>query len=257
MPVYFARGGQIGPGGEIELRDRQAWHLFKVLRARPGEVVTVVLDDGLEHQVRLAQLGPDMVRGQVVSSRPSASEPRSAIHLAQAIPKGSGMNEVCERAAELGVAAIWPLLTERTIPRVAPAAGPPRVRHWQAVADEAAQLAGRRVSPTVQIPMALAAALASLRERLPEAQMLACHAAEALVSLARVAWDPLLPTVVLIGPEGGWAPGELSLFAASSVATVSLGPRNLRTILAGLVAVTVLLARADDLEPALPPAGAR
>lgn len=240
----------MGPEGELELRGGPAWHLSKVLRARPGEVVTLILPDGLEHQVRLERLAPDQVLGRVLSSAEPTSEPHTSVHLAQAIPKGSGMSEVCERLAELGAASIWPLVTERTVVRPAPAAVAAKVRHWQAVAREAAQLAGRAAAPEVHQPLALPDLPDRLRQALPGAQLLVCHRDAESAALESVPWSALAPSVVLVGPEGGWAQAELDLVARHGAVKVSLGPRNLRSVLAGLVALTLLLARGGDLRPA-------
>ena len=253
--MYFAEGGVVTPAGEIELREEHAWHLSRVLRARPGESIRVIVDGAQELLVSLSEVSPEVVRGRVVESRPAGGEPAIRIHLLQAIPKGPGMSEVCERAAELGVHSIWPLTTERTVPRPATEVAAARRRRWAKVAVEAAQLAGRSLAPEVQEPMGLEAALERLRSAQPEVQLLVCHRQGAAAPLVDVAFDAHRPAAILIGPEGGWAEPELRMLAAAGATTVSLGPRNLRTVVAGLVALTVLLARAGELGAPLGRAG--
>jgi 16S rRNA (uracil1498-N3)-methyltransferase len=248
MPLFFVPPGQVSPSGQVRILDKDAWHISRVLRSRQGELVTVVVEDGTEHDVRLESLGPDQVTGVIVASRRTRREANAQIHLIQALPKGQGMAGVCERVAELGAASIWPVLTQRTIPRLEPEQGSARSERWQTIAREAAQLAGRHRFPQVRFPVPILEALQILRVAEPKLQAFTCHDGELRQGLSSVAWDSNLPTAVLIGPEGGFTPGEVQELASHGARPVSLGPRNLRSTLAGAVALTVLLARAGDLE---------
>ncbi len=245
--MYFARGGVLTPTGEVELREEHAWHLARVLRARPGESIRVVVDGTQELLVELSEVSAALVRGRVLEVQPARGEPRCRLLLVQAIPKGSGMTEVCERTSELGVASIWPVFSERTVPRPGPEATAGRRRRWAKIAGEAAQLAGRSRAPVVEEPAGLDGALERLREQEPDVQLFVCQQEGTAVSLTATPYDPSRPAAVLIGPEGGWSPGELRQLRSLGAVAVSLGPRNLRTLVAGVVAVTLLLARAGEL----------
>jgi 16S rRNA (uracil1498-N3)-methyltransferase len=249
--VYLAGSGALTPTGEVELREEQAWHLARVLRARPGESIRVVVDGTQELLVELSQVSSTLVRGRVVDVQPARGEPECRLLLVQAIPKGSGMTEVCERTSELGVASIWPVFSERTVPRPGPEASVERHRRWNKVAGEAAQLAGRSRAPVVQEPEGLGAALERLLVREPDAQLFVCHQEGTAVALTAAPYERSRPAAVLIGPEGGWSPGELGRLRFLGATVVSLGPRNLRTVVAGVVAVTLLLSRAGELGPPL------
>ena len=249
--MYLAGSGVLTPTGEVELREEQAWHLARVLRARPGESIRVVVDGTQELLVELSQVSSTLVRGRVVDVQPARGEPECRLLLVQAIPKGSGMTEVCERTSELGVASIWPVFSERTVPRPGPEASVERHRRWNKVAGEAAQLAGRSRAPVVQEPEGLGAALERLLVREPDAQLFVCHQEGTAVALTAAPYERSRPAAVLIGPEGGWSPGELGRLRFLGATVVSLGPRNLRTVVAGVVAVTLLLARAGELGPPL------
>lgn len=249
MAVYFARSAQLGPEGEIHLSGQDAWHLTRVLRSRAGDYITVLLDDGTERLVRLYRLAPHEVVGEVVSSTASRRDPLTRVHLLQAVPKGPGMGEVCERVAELGIASIRPVISERTVPRPDPRSAADRSRRWQSIAREAAQLAGRQWPPEVHEPLPVGEAVREVQNADPEVQVLVCDAGEKERALTSVVWDRTRSTAVLIGPEGGWTETELRELGELGAVPVSLGPRNLRTLLAGVVAVTVLLARGGDLEP--------
>lgn len=248
MPIFFVLADQVSPEGEVRIVDRDAWHISRVLRSGRGELVTVVVEDGTEHDVRLETLAPDQVTGKIVATRRTRREPRVRLHLVQSLPKGQGMAAVCEQAAELGVSSIWPVLSERTVPHVDPDRAQSRTERWQTIAREAAQLAGRHQFPEVKPLRPLLRALEELLELQPELQLFACHEGEQRQGLSSVSWDPRQPTGLLIGPEGGFSATELQGLARSGARPVSLGPRNLRTTLAGVVAATVLLARGGDLE---------
>ncbi len=248
MPVFFVSSHQVSSNGRVRILDQDAWHISKVLRSRLGELITVVVEDGTEHDVELESLGPDQVTGTIVASRRTRREPRAEIHLLQALPKGQGMADVCERATELGVASIRPALSSRTVPRIDPAAAQSRLERWQAIAREAAQLAGRHRVPEVRLPSPISEALTQLQRERPELQAFTCHQGELRQALTSASWDPQRPTALLVGPEGGFDQAELQRLATLGARQVSLGPRNLRTALAGAIALTVLLARAGDLE---------
>jgi 16S rRNA (uracil1498-N3)-methyltransferase len=248
MPVFFIPVAQVSPTGEVQILDRDAWHISRVLRSRQGEVVTVVVEDGTEHDVRLETLRPHQVTGVIVASRRTRREPTALLHLLQALPKGQGMASVCEQVAELGATTIWPVLSERTVPRPEAAQASLRRERWATISREAAQLAGRHRIPEVRPIAPLVETLEGLQAAEPQLQAFTCHDGELRQGLNSVAWDPRLPTAVLIGPEGGFSADEVQELASRGSRPVSLGPRNLRTTLAAVVALTVLLARAGDLE---------
>jgi 16S rRNA (uracil1498-N3)-methyltransferase len=123
-----------------------------------------------------------------------------------------------------------------------------RRERWATISREAAQLAGRHRIPEVRPIAPVVETLEALRASEPRLQAFTCHDGELRQGLNSVAWDPSLPTAVLIGPEGGFSADEVQELASRGSRPVSLGPRNLRTTLAAVVALTVLLARAGDLE---------
>jgi 16S rRNA (uracil1498-N3)-methyltransferase len=248
VPLFFVPAGQVSPTGEVQILDRDAWHISRVLRSRQGELVTVVVEDGTEHDVRLETLSADQVTGVIVATRRTRREAKAQLHLLQALPKGPGMASVCEQVSELGILTIWPVLTDRTVARPEPDQAALRAERWQTIAREAAQLAGRHRIPEVRPLAPLLDALQDLRRTEPQLQAFTCHDGEVRQGLNSVAWDSGLPTAVLIGPEGGFTAGEVQELASHGARPVSLGRRNLRTTLAAVVALTVLLARAGDLE---------
>lgn len=243
MPARFflddvPLGGRVRIGGEL------AAHLARSLRMRAGDTFAAVDPTGTEHGVRLTVVSADAVVGEVAWSRPAGGEPALRITLLQALPR-ERMEDCVDVAVQAGVAAIVPLLTERTVSRPDAGRVEARVRRWNAVAREAAQLAGRGTIPRVRTPEPLPAALANLDGG---SRLVACTIEREARPLADLAVDTRMPLALCIGPEGGLGPADLAALEAHGAAWAHLGPRVHRTRYAGAVAAALLLARSGDLE---------
>ncbi|HEX3606744.1 MAG TPA: RsmE family RNA methyltransferase [Candidatus Dormibacteraeota bacterium] len=250
MPRFFVPAGAVTGGGAV-ISGADAAHLARSLRARPGERVTVVDDAGREHGVLLEEVGAERARGRVEWSRPATGEPRARVLVLQALP-ADGMDATVEALAEIGAAEIWPVLTRRTVARPAPDRAARRVERWSAIAREGAALAGRGAPVPVRAPRPLDEALAALPAGI---RLLACAPGAGTPLSAKATGTAL---ALLIGPEGGLDPEELAAVRARGGEEVHLGPRVLRSRLAGTVAVAVVLARLGELDAAAatPPVGA-
>jgi 16S rRNA (uracil1498-N3)-methyltransferase len=228
-PRFFADGAY-AVGDIVELRGADARKLTVVLRARSGDPLEICDSTGRSFAATL-EAGSDRVRARLGAVVDRPREPSVETVLAQAVPKGAKMDFVVEKATELGVARIVPVLTERT---VAEPAGGSKVERWRRLARAAAQQCGRTRVPEVAEPALWDAVLAAaqpgdlllfpweladrepLRERLPSL----------LAGAHRV--------IVLIGPEGGITHAEAERAIAAGAHAVSLGARILRTETAGL-----------------------
>ena len=245
MPARFflddvPAGGRVHIGGEL------AAHLARSLRMRAGDTLVAVDPAGSEHGVRLITVSAGAIEGEVAWSRAAGGEPALSITLLQALPR-ERMEDCVDIAVQAGVAAIMPMLTERTVSRPDAARVDARVRRWNAVAREAAQLAGRTTIPTVHAPQPLAAALASLD---PGARLVACTIEREAPPLAELALEAGASVALCIGPEGGLGAADLAALEAHDASWAHLGPRVLRTRYAGAVAAALLLARSGDLSSA-------
>jgi 16S rRNA (uracil1498-N3)-methyltransferase len=166
------------------------------------------------------------------------------VHVVQALAK-EGMDELVEALAEVGAAAIWPVVTRRTVVRLDARRAEHRVQRWNAIARNAAGLAGRARPPVVH-PLR---DLHDVRAALPSGTRLLACSTTARTPLARLDLEHTARVAVCIGPEGGFEPDELRLLDAEPL---HLGPRTLRARLAGVVALATLLAAAGDMDAALP-----
>jgi 16S rRNA (uracil1498-N3)-methyltransferase len=207
-------------------------------------MIVVIAGGAVEHGVVLEEVSPSRVSGAVVWSRPVSGEPRLAIHVLQAIPAQT-MNATVEALTVAGAASIRPVLTGRTVVRPDPSQASRRAEHWQAIAREAAQLAGRAAPPHVSPVAPLRDAL----EQLPAtARVLACVIRGDSTPILAAASTSPAEIALVIGPEGGFDDADLDALAHAGAAYVHLGPRTLPSRLAGAVATAILLAGAGDLD---------
>jgi 16S rRNA (uracil1498-N3)-methyltransferase len=244
MPRFFIPASAVA-GGVAVIEGDDAAHLARSLRAAAGERVVVADDGGVEHGVRLVAVSAERVEGEVEWSRPATGEPRVEVHVVQALAK-DGMDELVEALAEVGASAIWPVLTQRTVARPDARRAEHRVQRWQAIARNAAGLAGRAQPPVVHEMRDLAGALAALPQPV---RVLACGL-DASTPLARIAPAPRAGdrVALVIGPEGGFDAADAAVLQRAGAEAVHLGPRVLRARLAGVVAVSVLLSVSGELD---------
>lgn len=233
MP-YFIASPQ---GKQVELTGQDAEHLARSLRARPGEVISVV-DPGDGHegsllQVRLDSVDTRLVRGIVEGSQPHRPEPQAEITVALALAPAPPLEEALARCTELGAARFVMVLTRRSVVREV---APRKTERWSTICREAAMLAGRLRVPEVLGPVMLDEAAGMVGAQ----PVLLDRGAERRLAEVTEPRDLLL----VLGPEGGWSPEELSWAGES---TARLGPRNLRLENAAATAVAVALVARGDL----------
>ena len=217
----------------------QAEHMARVLRAQPGMETDVVAGGHVFHAV-VAAVSAEEVRFNLISEL--EAEPAMPVTLVLAVYKFDHMEWAIEKATELGVAAVAPVIARRTEKHLAQAAEK-RAERWRRIAHEASQQARRSDVPLIHDPISLAArvraAAAGTRIVLAEQERtttLRNALEEAMASAA--AERPTLE--IAIGPEGGWAPSEEALFDANGWRAASLGPRILRAETAAIAALAVI-----------------
>lgn len=233
----FAVDRRLAVGEEVLLAGEEGRHA-RVRRLAPGE--PVVLFDGAGHSWSGAVSGVDRAgaRVRVGAVRPEREgESPLALTLAVALLKADKLDWVVEKATELGVARLQPFASAHALAQPSPG----RQARWQQIARAAAKQCGRTVVPAVAAPCALAEVLA-----LPAAArlLLAEHGDRA--PLARLALPPPAALLLVVGPEGGFAPAELRAATAAGVELVGLGPRILRAETAAIAAVALCQARWGD-----------
>jgi 16S rRNA (uracil1498-N3)-methyltransferase len=216
----------------------QAEHLARVLRAQPGMQADVVAN-GRVYQGEIASVSIDEVVFHLLEE--IESEPALPVTLVLAVFKFDRMEWAIEKATELGVATIVPVIARRTEKHLAQAAEK-RVERWRRIVQEAAKQSRRADLPTVEEPITLAAYL----QRPSNAQHILLAEDERNTTLrqrietALEASSTDLPNFQFaIGPEGGWTPEELALFTKHNWQAASLGPRILRAETAATTTLSI------------------
>jgi 16S rRNA (uracil1498-N3)-methyltransferase len=243
VPERFFIDDVLDAGSGMAVAGTLAHHIARSLRMRPGETIVAVDGSGREHGVRLRTVTAVLVEGEVTWSRAATGEPRLRVTVVQALPR-ERMEDCIDVLVEAGAAGIRPVRTERAVSRPPDDRVAQRVRRWQIVATESAQLSGRGIIPVVHAPTSLADGLAALTAG---SRVIACTF-DGATSLASLDVDSSGPLALCIGPEGGFGDGDLEALHSAGAELVHLGPRVLRTRYAGAVATALLLGRAGDLD---------
>jgi 16S rRNA (uracil1498-N3)-methyltransferase len=234
--------GNISPGAILSLPDQAAHHVTRVLRLGPGHALRVFNGDGTEWEAEILSSRKSAVAVRV--SAHHARDVESTLHvvLAQGISSRERMDLTVQKAVELGVAAIQPLETRRSVVRLREERASRRVDHWQNLAIAACEQCGRNVVPVVQPIESLPDWLGALARGGEDTRLLlAPDGPQRLRDLPQ----PHRVTL-LAGPEGGLDPEEQELSVACGFRRVRLGPRILRTETAALAAMAAMHALWGD-----------
>lgn len=236
-------------GSRIELPPDTASHLAKVLRARGGDELILFNGDGREFSGTIEAVRGSRVSAAVGDGRPVDRESPVSITLVQCVPRGDRMDFIVQKATELGVARVVPVLSQRSVVRLDRAQAESKAIHWRAVAVSACEQCGRNRLPVIEAAQPL---LGYLAESAPIAgpRLVFEPETEAQVAsqaLGTAADGGISAAEIAIGPEGGFAPEELEAFRVVGYSQVGLGSRILRTETAAIAALVWLQARLGDM----------
>lgn len=224
MPARLHVAVPLADGTDIGLPEGASRHA-QVLRLQPGAAIVLFDGSGAEWPAEVLQMGRQSVRVRIGAGRTVERELPHAITLALGMPTNERMDTVVEKATELGVAAIRPLLCERSVLRLAGERAQRRREHWQAIAIAACEQCGRNRVPQIEPIETLSAWLAALpRPASPNSRWLLATDAAPLVHTM----PPASALIALSGPEGGLSEAEQQAARLSGFEPVSLGPRVLR-----------------------------
>jgi 16S rRNA (uracil1498-N3)-methyltransferase len=237
----FYTDAALRAGGTTQLPEDAAHHAVHVLRLRAGEALTLFNGRGGEYAGRIAAIERLRVTVDVLAHRPLERESPLAVTLVQGVSSSEKMDFTVQKATELGVAALQPVLAARSAGRIAGERAAQKRAHWERVVIAACEQSGRNRVPEVFAPVPLeeycrkappsAALLLS-----PQAQLGLREAAARLQGAATLA----------AGPEAGFTVAEEAMLAQAGFVPVRLGPRVLRTETAALAALAALNALAGD-----------
>ena len=247
--MRFFVPGTLQADTDLALPPGSARHA-QVRRVQPGDELLLFDGQGCDWPAQVLRVGRNSVEVHVGAPRPVATEMPLAVLLAVGMTANERMDGLIEKATELGVASIQPLLCERAVLRLEGERAERKRAHWQAVAEAACEQSGRARVPAVAPVLALAAWLAQLPRQGsgaelvsgtgtgmgtgsgsgPDLRLVLSLRADArpLAALPSSLAAPRARVLALSGPEGGLAPAEEDAARAAGFQPVSLGPRTLR-----------------------------
>ena len=228
-------------GAIIKLSENVATHATRVLRLNVGDAIKLFNGDGFDYTCGLLSVKKSEVLAKVLAQFDVKNESPINITLLQGISSGERMDYTIQKAVELGVTAIQPLSTERSVVKLSVERAQKRLEHWQNVVIAACEQSGRAKIPNVAIPMSLTAWLGGN-----------IHDAYRVDDFTRILLNPIgakqlsaLPKStqniqLLIGAEGGLSQAEIDLATNHGFQSIILGPRILRTETAALTAIATM-----------------
>lgn len=217
--------------GRHELPEAQAHYIGRVLRLAAGDAVQLFDGSGREFVGELVEVGKKSVQVELREQFAGLAESPLRIHLGQGLSRGERMDWAIQKATELGVAHITPIVSERCEVRLKDERADKRLAHWQQIAISACEQCGRSVLPAIHPPMLLGDWLARTEAEL---KLVLHPIAEPLTSHVRPA-----TLAFLIGPEGGLSEAEVAEAQRAGYQAARLGPRVLRTETAPVAALSV------------------
>jgi 16S rRNA (uracil1498-N3)-methyltransferase len=230
-------------GSELRLGDEPARYLGRVLRLKSGDAVNVFNGEDGEWAATITRFEKHgvvlVIRDRVANDR----ESRLRIHLVQGISRGERMDFVVQKATELGVSRISPVLTDHGVVRFDDKRAAKRCEHWRRVAESACEQSGRTCPPRIDAPQPLNYWFGTAPR---EEQCNVVLNPAAAIRLAGMA-VPDAGLCLLIGPEGGFSEREYEDAKAAGFEAASLGPRILRTETAAIAAVALAQSSWGDL----------
>jgi 16S rRNA (uracil1498-N3)-methyltransferase len=224
-------------GAEIALPDDVAHHALRVLRLDPGDAIVLFDGTGGEYAATITRAGKRDASARIERFDVVERESKIAVTLVQAIVATDTMDAIVRHAVELGVAAIQPVVSERSARFPSGTHGEKRLVHWRQVVRAACEQCGRNRVPQVRDPMPVAEWLSRARAGI---------VFDAAASGTLPALPPMINPDVLVGPEGGLTDLELAQANRAGLDAVRLGPRILRADTAALTALAAVNLRWGD-----------
>ncbi len=246
---------------QVIIKGDEARHIVQVLRLKEKDRIKVFTGKGKEYSIEIKEAGKKEIIGRILKESRLDTEPAVEITLIQGIPKSSKMDFIVQKATELGVKRIIPVITQRTVVKLNKEKARARRNRWQRIALEAAKQSGRAIIPEVDEVTTFIQSLNNISEEnlnlIPWEEeettylkkFLERHTSLILLREAGRAHipHPRSQITVFIGPEGGFTSEEVRQAKERGAIPVSLGPRLLRTETAGLVALVMILYELGDL----------
>jgi 16S rRNA (uracil1498-N3)-methyltransferase len=243
--MFFVDPGAITPP-TIRVTGDLLHHLRKSLRVHVGD--SLALNDGYGtcYRVEVTHVTAQVIDTRIIDRQTEPARKNVPIVLGQALIKGDKMDWVIQKATELGVAGIVPLHSTHSVIKPDPKRLDHQRSRWKRIARDAAQQSERWTIPTIADPIDLVEICRQYASA-PLKGMLVERSNGSSLATMPLPQDRQHPIVLLIGPEGGWAPDEQRLTLEQGFLPLTLGPRILRAETAAIAALSILQSRLDEI----------
>lgn len=240
MPHFFV-------DEEIESREYSLFgedgrHISKSLRMNKGESLTLCSPSGTVHNCVVEEISGDMVKVNVLSNKISEAEPDVKVTLYQALPKGDKMELIIQKAVEIGVSEIVPVISSRCVSRPDKKSLSKKTVRWQKIAKQAAMQSGRGIVPKVRECISFNDAVKSAKGDKVIFYELGGESVKTILK------DKPSEISMFIGSEGGFSSEEVNLVTENGGRKATLGKRILRAETAPLVALTLIMYETGNME---------
>lgn len=227
---------------DIALFHEDAKHMYRILRMQPGDRISVLDGQGMQYDGVMEQISEKDARARISNARKAEFEPDCRITLYQGLTRQNRLEYAIQKGVELGMARFVPVELKRCEVKAKDIKGTKRAR-YQKIAREAAKQCGRGIIPEVAEPVGLKEALSGGHE------LLICPYEEATVGTLKQAihGTEAKDIGLIIGPEGGFDPGEVEEIQQAGGRIVTLGKRILRTETAGPAVIAMMMYEFDEV----------
>ncbi|QDC70974.1 16S rRNA (uracil(1498)-N(3))-methyltransferase [Candidatus Methylopumilus universalis] len=221
----------------VELIAQTHIHATKVLRLKVGDQFALFNGDGYDYVAKVIELSKHKTSVEIIDRYQVNHESPLKITLAQGLAAGDKMDWIIQKAVELGIQSIQPLLTERSIVKLDRERADKKLEHWRTVAISACEQTGRSIIPDILSPIHIVQWLSNQNQIANSLKLILTPAkAQNINHLEK----PSSPVVFMVGPEGGFSEKEMNLALSSSFVPVNFGKRVLRTETASVVALSIM-----------------
>lgn len=240
MYHFFVSPEQIGES-HICITGSDVNHIKNVLRMKPGEQVLISNGVDKDYHCEIDEVSPEEVTARILSVDEEGTELPAKLYLFQGLPKSDKMELIVQKAVELGVYQVIPVMTKRAVVKLDAKKEEARVKRWNSIAESAAKQSKRIIIPEVTGVMSLSEAFAFAKNL--DVNLIPFEHAEGMAGtrkeLERV--GPGKSVGIFIGPEGGFEDSEIEAACEADIRLVTLGKRILRTETAGLAILSILM----------------
>ncbi len=245
MHHFFVEPSDVGDS-LISIKGQDVNHIRNVLRMKIGEEILISDGTGKDYVCEVAELSDDIVTAKITDFLAEGRELKTELYLFQGLPKSDKMELIIQKAVELGVKAIIPISTSRSIVKLDGKKEESKIKRWQAISESAAKQSKRGIIPEVKSIMSFKEAINYVNDF--DVKIIPYENANNMAETKQIVSSikEKMKVAIFIGPEGGFADSEIDYALEKDVKPISLGKRILRTETAGMTILSVIMFNIEE-----------